>query len=59
MPALADLVGDPDLSEGRLLQRELDDDRLDLRRRAVRQKRLAGQLLKRELAARVVELLKR
>ena len=44
--ALAHLVGDPDLAKGRLLQRQLDDQRLDLRRRAVRQQGLAaGQLL--------------
>ena len=48
----------PDLSEGRLLQRQLDDHRLDLRGGAVGQKRLApGQLLQSQLAARLVELL--
>ena len=56
MAALADLVGDADLSKGRLLQRQRDDDRLDLWRRAVCQKRpLAGQFLKSKLAARLVE----
>jgi hypothetical protein len=33
MAELAKLVGDADLTEGRLLQRKLDDDRLDLGRR--------------------------
>ena len=40
--AFADLVGDADLAEGRLLQRQLDDDRLDLGRGAVREQRLAS-----------------
>src|SRR3954447_26244956 len=58
MTAGAHLVGDADLAEGGLLQRQLDDERLDLRRRAVGQKRLlAGQLLQGEFAASVVELL--
>ena len=34
--ALTDLVGYPDLAKGRLLQRQLDDDCLDLERRTVR-----------------------
>src|SRR3954449_12458504 len=58
MAAGADLVGDPDLAEGGLLQRERDDGRLDLGRRAVGQQGLTtGELLKGELAAGVVELL--
>jgi hypothetical protein len=55
---LAHLVGHPDLAEGGLLQREREDSRLDLGRRAVRQQGLlAGELLEGELAARVVQLL--
>src|SRR3954468_20473403 len=58
MTAGAHLVGDADLAEGGLLQRQLDDERLDLRRRAVGQKRLlAGEFLQGEFAAAVVELL--
>src|SRR3954451_3378669 len=58
MTAGAHLVGDADLAEGGLLQRQLDDERLDLRRRAVGQKRLlAGEFLQGEFAAGVVELL--
>ena len=58
MTALADLVGDADLAEGGLLQGQLDDDRLDLGRGAVRQDRLAaGQFLQGQLAAGLVELL--
>src|SRR4028119_1763106 len=58
MPALADLVGDADLAEGRLLQGKLTNHRLNLRSGPVRQKRLApGQLLQGKLAAGLVELL--
>ena len=58
MAALAQLVGDPHLAVGRELQRQLDDQRLHLGRRPVRQKRLApAQLLQRHLAAGLVELL--
>jgi hypothetical protein len=58
VPLFAHLVGDPDLAEGGLLQREREDGGLDLGRRAVRQQGLTtGQLLKGELAAGVVELL--
>src|SRR5947209_19809249 len=58
MAAGADLVGDPDLAEGGLLQRELKNEGLDLGRRPVGQERLlAGQLLQGEFAASVVELL--
>jgi hypothetical protein len=60
MAELAKLVGDADLTEGRLLQRKLDDDRLDLGRRPVLQDWLAPrQFLQRKLAAGVVKLLKR
>src|SRR5215207_9235736 len=56
--ALADLVGDPDLAEGGLLKRQSKDQRLNLGRRAVGQKRLAPrQLLKRQLASGLVEIL--
>src|SRR5215204_791386 len=56
--ALADLVGDPDLAEGGLLKRQSKDQRLNLGRRAVGQKRLAPrQLLKRQLAPGLVEIL--
>ena len=56
--ALADLVGDPDLAEGRLLQRQLDDDHLDLGRRPVGEPRFAaGEVLERQLAAGLGELL--
>ena len=57
-PALAQLVGDPHLAEGGLLNRELDDRRLDLRGDPVLQHRLApADLLQRQLAAFVVQLL--
>jgi hypothetical protein len=56
--ALADLVGDPDLAEGGLLQGQRDDLHLDLGRRAVLQDRLAaGQFLQGELAAGLIKLL--
>ena len=56
--ALADLVGDPDLAEGGLLKSQSKDQRLNLGRRAVGQKRLAPrQLLKRQLASGLVEIL--
>src|SRR4051794_24572523 len=56
--ALADLVGDLDLAEGGLLKRQSKDQRLNLGRRAVGQKRLAPrQLLKRQLASGLVEIL--
>ena len=51
---------DPDLAEGGLLKRQSKDQRLNLGRRAVGQKRLAPrQLLKRQLASSLVEILKR
>src|SRR3954469_15728389 len=58
MAALTHLVGNPDLAKGRLLQRQLDDDRLDLGRRAVRQQRLASrELLKGDFAPSIIQLL--
>ena len=58
MPELAKLVGDADLAVRRPVQRKLDDDRLDLGRRAVLQDRLAPrQLLQRQFAAGVIKLL--
>src|SRR3954464_11310176 len=58
MAALTHLVGNPDLAKGRLLQRQLDDNRLDLGRRAVRQQRLASrELLKGDFAADLIQLL--
>ena len=45
MPELAKLVGDADLAVRRPVQRELDDDRFDLGRRAVLQDRLAPRQL--------------
>src|SRR3954453_15632737 len=58
MAALTHLVGNPDLAKGRLLQRQLDDDRLDLGRRAVRQQRLAArELLKGDFAPDLIQLL--
>ena len=58
MAELAKLIGDADLAISRPVQRKLDDDRLDLRRRAVFQDRLAPrQLLQRQFAAGVVKLL--
>jgi hypothetical protein len=41
MAELAKLIGDADLTIGRSVQRELDDDRPDFRSRAVLQNRLA------------------
>ena len=58
MAELAKLIGDADLTIGRSVQRELDDDRFDLGRRPVLQDRLAPrQLLQRQFAAGVVKLL--
>ena len=58
MTALAHLVGDADLAEGGLFERQVDDDRLDLRRRAVGHQRLAArQLLQGKLPAGLVEFL--
>src|SRR5579872_2102636 len=58
MAELAKLIGDADLTIGRSVQRELDDDRLDFRGRAVLQNRLAPrQLLQRQFAAGVVKFL--
>jgi hypothetical protein len=55
---LADLVGYPDLAKGRLLQGQLDDDCLDLGRRAIRQQRLASrELLKGDFAPSIIQLL--
>src|SRR5262249_29470077 len=49
MAELTKLIGDADLTIGRSFQRELDNDRLDPRRRAVLQNRLAPrQLLQRQ-----------
>src|SRR3954449_3833059 len=57
-PTAADLVGDADLAEGGLLQREIKNAALDLGRGPVGQQRLrAGQLLQGEFAARLVEFL--
>ena len=57
-PSLRKLIGDADLAISRPVQRKLDDDRLDLRRRAVFQDRFAPrQLLQRQFAAGVVKLL--
>src|SRR4029078_7544267 len=56
--ALADPLCDPDLAEVGLLKRQSKDQRLSLARRAVGQKRLAPrQLLKRQLASGLVEIL--
>jgi len=58
MAELTKLIGDADLTIGRSFQRELDNDRFDVRRRAVLQNRLAPrQLLQRQFAAGVVEFL--
>jgi hypothetical protein len=58
MPELAQFVGDADLTKSWLFQRKLDEDRLDLGRRAVLQDRLSPrQFLQRKFAAGVVELL--
>ena len=58
MPELAKLVGDADLAISRLVQRKLDDDRLDLGRRAVLQDRLSPrQFLQRQFAPGVVKFL--
>lgn len=55
---LAHFVGDAGLSIGGIFQRQLEDDRLDLRWRAVGQQRLpARQLLQRKFAAGLVKLL--
>src|ERR687898_409412 len=52
------LLGDLDLAKGGLLKRQSKDQRLNLGRRAVGQKRLAPrQLLKRQLASGLVEIL--
>ena len=52
----ADLVADADLAEGGLLQREVDDESLDLGRGPVGQLRLlAAPLLQGEFAAGLVE----
>ena len=49
VPLFAHLVGDPDLAEGGLIQREREDGGLDLGRRAGRQQGLTtGELLKGE-----------
>jgi hypothetical protein len=51
-------VGDPRLPEGRVLQGQLQNNRLDLRRRAVSQQRLfACHLLQRQFATGLVKLL--
>jgi hypothetical protein len=53
MAQLAKLIGDADLTIGRSFERELDNDRLDARRRAVL--RFAPRpLLQRQFAAGVV-----
>ena len=58
MAELAKLVGDADLAVRRPVQRKLDDDRLDLGRRAVLQDRLSPrQFLQRQFATGVVKLL--
>src|ERR1700733_13420328 len=58
MAVFAKLVGDADLAISRPVQRKLDDDRLDLGRRAVLQDQFAPrQLLQRQLAAGVLKLL--
>jgi hypothetical protein len=58
MAELAKLIGDADLAVGRSFQRELDNDPLAFRRRAVLQNRFAPrQLLQRQFAAGVVEFL--
>ena len=57
-PALPQFVGDADLAEGRLLNGQRNDGVFDLLRHAVLQHRLlAADLLQRQLAAFVVELL--
>ena len=56
--ALLERLRDPDLAEGRLLDRQRDRRLLDLDRRAVLQDRLpAADLLQRQFAAFVVQLL--
>src|SRR5271169_7251012 len=58
MAELAKLVGDADLAISRPVHRKLDDDRLDVGRRAVLQDWFAPrQLLQRQFAAGVVKLL--
>src|SRR3712207_7615958 len=49
MAALADLVGNADLAKGRLLQRQIQDDALDLGRGAIGQQRLAAGPLPHQL----------
>jgi hypothetical protein len=57
MAVLAHLVGEADLTEGRLLQGKLDNHRFHLGRGAVGQQRLApGQLLQGQFATGLVEL---
>src|SRR5262249_2789674 len=57
-PALPELIGNADLTEGRLLDRQRYDGSLDLLRHAVLQHRLlAADFLQRQFAALVVELL--
>ena len=57
-PALSQLVGNADLTEGRLLNGERNDGVLDLLRHAVLQHRLlAADFLQAQFAALVVELL--
>jgi len=56
--ALSDLVGNADLPERRLLQRQIKDHCLDLRCGPILQKRLAPrQLLQRDFTPGVIELL--
>src|SRR5262249_40952971 len=58
-PALPELVGNADLTEGRLLDRQRYDGVFDLLRHAVLQHRLlAADFLQRQFAALVVQLLK-
>jgi hypothetical protein len=57
-PSLLQLVGDADLAEGRLLDGQRDNGVFDLLRHAVLHNRLlAADLLQRQLAAFVVQLL--
>ena len=58
MAKIPHFVGDPDLAEGRLLQRKFNDPCLDLGHGPVRQDRLlAAHLLQGKFAALIVELL--
>src|SRR5262249_5441232 len=58
-PALPELVGNADLTEGRLLDRQRYDGVFDLLRHAVLQNRLlAADFLQRQFASLVVQLLK-